>query len=120
MIKITKKQRPYTVGFISSAILTLTAYTLVVNTTFSGWALLYVILVLAVMQLAVQVLFFLHLGREEKPRWKLVSFLFAVMVVLIVVLGSLWIMTNLNYRHDHGGLPNETDEFIIHDEGIRQ
>jgi cytochrome o ubiquinol oxidase subunit IV len=42
--------------------------------------------------------FFLHLGRETRPRWKLAVFLFMLGVILILVFGSLWIMTNLNYR----------------------
>lgn len=119
MIKITKKQKPYVTGFVVSTILTLTAYTLVVTTTFSGWTLFYIIIALAVIQLLVQVIFFLHLGREEKPHWKLMTFLFAVIVVLIVVIGSLWIMNNLDYRHGHSNEPAETDQYIIQDEGIR-
>jgi cytochrome o ubiquinol oxidase subunit IV len=58
-----------------------------------------VIIVLAVSQLFVQLLFFLHLSRESRPRWNLIVLLFAAMVLLIVVLGSLWIMNNLNYHH---------------------
>ena len=42
--------------------------------------------------------FFLHLGKETKPRWKLYVFGFMVSVVLIIVFGSIWIMNNLNYR----------------------
>lgn len=120
MIKITHKQKPYVVGFVASTVLTLTAYTLVVTTAFSGWTLFYVIIALAVIQLLVQVIYFLHLGREEKPRWKLITFLFSVMVVFIVVVGSLWIMNNLDYRHGHSNEPAQTDEYIIQDEGIKQ
>ena len=49
-------------------------------------------------QFFTQLLFFLHLGRETKPRWKLLVFLFMTMIVAILVFGSLWIMYNLNYH----------------------
>jgi cytochrome o ubiquinol oxidase operon protein cyoD len=90
--------RMYVTGFISSLVLTVTAYLLVVNHAFSRHGLIAAVVVLALTQFFVQVIFFLHLGRESKPRWKLAVFLFMTMVVLILVFGSLWIMTNLNYR----------------------
>ena len=90
--------RTYVTGFISSIVLTLTAYLLVTHHALSRRFLIAAIVALALVQFLVQVVFFLHLGRETKPRWKLGVFLFMTMVVLILVFGSLWIMTNLNYR----------------------
>ncbi len=108
----------YTVGFISSLILTGAAYLMVVNQLFSGWGLIIAIMTLAVAQLLVQLLFFLHLGRESKPRWNLQVFSFMLIVVFILVFGTLWIMKNLDYHH--GDLtPQQTDEFITKDEGFK-
>jgi cytochrome o ubiquinol oxidase operon protein cyoD len=90
--------RMYVSGFASSVILTVTAYLLVVHHALSRRILIAAIVALALVQFFVQLIFFLHLGRETRPRWKLAVFLFMVMVVLILVFGSLWIMTNLNYR----------------------
>ncbi|HSD12174.1 MAG TPA: cytochrome C oxidase subunit IV family protein, partial [Patescibacteria group bacterium] len=56
------------------------------------------ILVLAVAQLVVQMLFFLHVGSETGPRLNLASFAITVALIMIVVLGSIWIMGHLNYR----------------------
>lgn len=112
--------RSYTAGFALSLILTLAAYLIVSNNVFSGWALVYALTALAVTQLAAQLIFFLHLGRESRPRWNLTVMLFALMVVFIVVFGSLWIMKNLQYNHVHGGSPSQTNQFIIHDEGYQQ
>jgi cytochrome o ubiquinol oxidase operon protein cyoD len=114
--------RSYTAGFVLSLILTLTAYTLVVQEAFSGWALVGVLAALAVAQLLVQLYCFLHLGKESRPRWNLTVALFAAMVVFIVVFGSLWIMKNIQYNHHHGVelTPSQTNEFIIHDEGYNQ
>lgn len=55
---------------------------------------------LAVAQFIVQLVFFLHLGQEEKPRWNSIAFAFAVFVVAVLVGGSLWIMNNLEHGHD--------------------
>src|SRR5664279_1324755 len=87
----------YVVGFVLSLLLTVTAYMTVVNHVFVGWQLVMAIVVLALAQLLAQLIFFLHLGRESKPRWNLVVFLFMLMIVVILVGGSLWIMNNLNY-----------------------
>jgi cytochrome o ubiquinol oxidase subunit IV len=86
------------VGFALSVFLTLAAYFFVVGRIFLGWWLTSVILVLALVQMWVQLVYFLHLGDEPKPQWNLLGFLFMILVVLIVVFGTIWIMNNLNYR----------------------
>lgn len=90
--------KTYTSGFILSVILTVMAFYFVSAELFSGWTLAISLSILAVAQLLIQLLFFLHLGREDKPRWNLIAFLFMILVILIVVVGSLWIMHNLNYN----------------------
>lgn len=91
----------YTVGFVLSIILTLVAYLLVINQWASGWLLVIVILGLGVLQLFVQLVFFLHLAAEKKPRWNLMVLLFMAVMLLVIVVGSLWIMNNLNYNMGH-------------------
>lgn len=105
--------RTYCIGFVLSLVLTITAYTLVTQEVLSSWNLIFALSGLAVTQLFVQLYFFLHLGKESKPRWKLHALLFAAMVVVIVVFGSLWIMKNLMYGHNTA--PSETE--LIKDEG---
>jgi cytochrome o ubiquinol oxidase operon protein cyoD len=90
--------RSYVTGFLLSIILTLAAYLSVVYHWLSRRGLIALVAGLALAQFLTQTLFFLHLGREAKPRWKLAVFLFMVSVVCILVFGSLWIMSNLNYR----------------------
>jgi cytochrome o ubiquinol oxidase operon protein cyoD len=91
--------KSYVRGYVASLCLTLTAYLLVAHHALSTkWMLVALVIGLALTQFLVQLVFFLHLGKETKPRWKLVVFLFMIMVVCILVFGSLWIMNNLNYR----------------------
>lgn len=105
----------YVSGFILSLILTDAAYLAVTEQLFSGSVLMWIIIGLAILQVLVQLYFFLHLGRETKPRWKLVVLLFMLLVLFIVVFGSLWIMQNLDYNM----MPHEAGEYIIQDEGIK-
>lgn len=88
----------YGIGFILSLLLTLTSYILVVGELLSKRALIATIVGLGILQMIIQLLFFLHLNTEPKPRWNLISFLFMVLVVFCLVGGSLWIMYNLDDR----------------------
>ena len=109
----------YLAGFGLSLLLTLLAFYLVSHrgakpSVLTHRFLIITIVVLAIVQLFVQLLFFLHLDRESKPRWNLLVASFAAIVVLILVIGSLWIMNNLNYHME----PVPSDKYIIKDEGI--
>lgn len=107
----------YMTGFALSILFTLAPYYLVVHGVVSGRSLMVLLAGFAVLQLLVQLVFFLHLGRESKPRWNAMILAFAALVVLIVVIGSLWIMYNLNYSMM---TPAETDRHLLHEEGIQK
>ena len=74
-----KKYYSYIVGFVLSVITTFLAYYFVVNEVWPNEVLVYVVLAIAVVQLVVQVVFFLHIGRGSK--WKLITFLFTVLII---------------------------------------
>lgn len=108
--------RQYVVGFLLSLATTLTAYWFVQHHVFQGWTLTYAILLLATAQLIVQVLCFLHLGREKtKPYWNSLAFVFMLIVILILVIGSLWIMKNLNY---HMQPTTEINQYLKSQDGL--
>jgi cytochrome o ubiquinol oxidase operon protein cyoD len=96
----------YIAGFVLSLMLTLTAFLLVNrhvsshHSAISHSVLMTMLTGLALTQLLVQLIFFLHMDRESKPRWNLTVLMFAATVVVILVFGSLWIMNNLNYHHE--------------------
>ena len=99
----------YLIGFGLSVGLTLIAYFLVTASSLPRQTIIIAILVLAITQLFVQLYFFLHLGKEAKPRFKLLSFGFMLIVVSIVVFGTLWIMQNLSY---HMRSPEQMDSYM--------
>jgi cytochrome o ubiquinol oxidase operon protein cyoD len=102
--------KSYVLGYGLSVLLTLDAYWLVSKHLLTGAAVVAAILALALAQLGVQLWFFLHLGDESGPRWRLVTFLGMLGVLLIVVLGSLWIMNHLNYNMT----PQDMNNYLIH------
>lgn len=90
--------KSYVIGLILSIALTFAAYFLFAERLLEGWALDFSIGALAIIQAVAQLILFLSLFREPKPRWNLIIFLFMVLVLLIVVIGTLWIMANLRYN----------------------
>jgi cytochrome o ubiquinol oxidase subunit IV len=108
----------YSIGFVLSLLLTLAAYQVVVNGSTSPW-LLAVLGALAITQMVVQLIFFLHLGDEVGPRYKMASFIFMAGILLIVVVGSIWIMQNLDYNMSHM-TPSEKSNYMLtqHDKGF--
>lgn len=116
----TKKIRSYFLGFFISFILTLFAYSSVIthlstqHTTPSDESLIVLLPTLAVIQLFVQLVFFLHLNPKPKSRINIILLISTGAVILLVVVSSLWIMSHLNYNMT----PHEMNDYIRADEGI--
>jgi cytochrome o ubiquinol oxidase operon protein cyoD len=66
------------------------------NGTASHSTILAVVVGMAVIQVVVHLVYFLHMNTSSEERWNLVALLFTAMIIGIVVVGSLWIMYNLN------------------------
>lgn len=97
-LHVAGTMKTYLGGFLACIVLTLSAYVCVDKELFSTNALIGIIMGLALIQTAVQMVLFLHLGQEEKPYWNLNMFLFTAIIIVVIVVGSLWIMYHLNYR----------------------
>lgn len=87
----------YVWGFIFSIILTTASFLFVWEHVFGEFGLIFALLTLAVVQGAVQMFYFLHIGKD-RPHWQTLLFFFMGSILLILVLGSLWIMFNLYDR----------------------
>ena len=95
--KNLKTFKSYLIGFGCALILTLIAFYIAAAHILSGNLLYTVLIILAVIQLFVQSAFFLRLNASPEGRWDLMPFLFTCLILLVIVLGSMWIMNNLNY-----------------------
>lgn len=100
----------YATGFIVAVLLTVVAYMMVMGRWFAGGTLLLVIMGLAALQLVVQLVFFLHLGRDG-VRWKAAAFYAMFIILVLIVGGSLWIMYNLDYNMMMS--PEEMNEYML-------
>lgn len=90
--------KPQFIGFVVSLLLTVGIYRAVTHYELTANLLTVAIIGLGFLQALVQLVFFMHLGLESKPHWGMVTFLFTVLIVVIVIGGSLWIMSNLDYN----------------------
>lgn len=88
----------YLTGFILSLIFTGTAFYLTSEMFFTGTTFIIVIFVLAIAQATTQLVLFMHINKFTKPHWNLGIFFLTILTLLIIVLGSLWIMQDLNER----------------------
>ena len=97
-----KKLGMYLIGFISCSILTLFSFWSVMSQRFSKLEALALIFTAACLQFLVQVIFFLRLSTQtEQGRTNIMTFLFTGVILVSIILGSLWIMWNLNYYMMH-------------------
>jgi len=86
--------KSYTVGFILCIVLTLMSFGLLMVHSVPHGLILPGIVILAVAQLVVQLVYFLHLGKGERDNTAV--FIFTALIIAIVVCGSLWVMHNAN------------------------
>ncbi|WP_454726618.1 MULTISPECIES: cytochrome o ubiquinol oxidase subunit IV [Cupriavidus] len=90
----------YVIGFVLAVILTVIPFRLVMGGggTVAATTTLAVILGLAVVQIVVHLVYFLHMDRSSEQRWNVMALAFTALILLIVVAGSLWIMHNMNHN----------------------
>jgi cytochrome o ubiquinol oxidase operon protein cyoD len=86
------------VGFILSIILTGIPFWMVMDGSASHTTIIGVVVACAVVQVIVHLIYFLHLDTKTEGGWNMVAIVFSALIILIVVVGSLWIMWNLNYN----------------------
>ena len=88
--------KSYAIGFILSIILTLIPFGLVMYPTLPKSITLMIVLAFAVIQVLVHLVYFLHLDRSEEQRENVIAFVFAGLVIVLLVGLSLWIMFSIH------------------------
>jgi len=89
--------RGYLTGFLLAAILTVIPFWLVMGHVVPNkQVLILVILALAVAQIFVHIVFFLHLDTRSESGWNMMAFVFTAVLVIIVLGASIWVMYNEN------------------------
>jgi cytochrome o ubiquinol oxidase operon protein cyoD len=90
--------RGYQTGFILAATLTIIPFILVVSRILSTSAILWVVGILGLLQIAVHVRYFLHVDLSRERREEFYLMLFSGSLVAIMIAGMLWLLFNLDTR----------------------
>ena len=107
--------KSYMIGFVLSVILTAIPFGLVMDATHHGFSadtVLAAILVFAVVQVFVHIVYFLHMDRSAEQRWNVLAFSFTVLILAIVVAGSVWIMHNATTNMEHAMAPTSSEGIV--------
>jgi cytochrome o ubiquinol oxidase subunit IV len=86
----------YLVGLVLAAGLTITAFWVASTHALWGPGIPIGLCVLAVAQMGIHLVFFLHITTGPDNTNNVLALAFGVLIVFLVVAGSLWIMANLN------------------------
>jgi cytochrome o ubiquinol oxidase operon protein cyoD len=89
--------KDYLTGLTLAAILTVIPFWLVMGKVLSSsGATITIILTLAVVQIVVHVIYFLHMSTKSERGWSFLALIFTLVLVVIALAGSLWVMYHLN------------------------
>ena len=101
--------KSYMTGFVLSVILTAIPFAVVMGGGFESRLLTAAVVVgLAVVQILVHMVCFLHMNTRSDEGWTMMALIFTVVILVIVLAGSLWVMfhmnTNMMPQMDHEAL----------------
>ena len=86
----------YVIGFALAIVLTIASFWVTRTNFIYGPALAVALLVLAVAQMGVHLVFFLHITTDPDNTNNVLALAFGVLIVCLVVFGSIWVMIHMN------------------------
>lgn len=90
--------KEYSIGLLLSLVLTAIPFGVVMTGALSETLSVVLILLCAVAQIMVQLVFFLHMNGSSEQIWNTTSAVLVVVLVAILIIGSIWIMQHLNHN----------------------
>ncbi|MDH0645428.1 cytochrome o ubiquinol oxidase subunit IV [Pseudomonas sp. GD03858] len=90
--------KSYMIGFVLSIILTAIPFGLVMFPTLPKNLTVLIVVAMAVIQVVVHLVYFLHMDRSKEQRSNVSTFLFTVLVIALLVGLSLWIMFSIHFE----------------------
>lgn len=95
----------YLTGFALAVVLTIIPFWLVMGNVLDNTiATSILIIVFAVVQIIVHMVYFLHLDTQSEGGWNMLALIFTVIMVMIGVVGSVWVMYHLNLNMMPGAM----------------
>jgi cytochrome o ubiquinol oxidase operon protein cyoD len=96
--EIAKHVRGYLVGFVLASILSVVSFYIARSTLVWAPSIPIALSVLAIAQMGVHLVFFLHMTSGADNVNNLMALAFGLLIVMLLVFGSLWIMLHLNHH----------------------
>lgn len=97
-----KKLSIYLSGMLICSLLTILAFWVVMRHDLPNNIIFGIIYAAAVVQLFAQLICFIRLNvKTPQSQLNVLSFIFAIIILITIVIGSIWIMDNLNYNMIH-------------------
>ena len=88
----------YTTGLILAVLLTATSFWVANTSLLWGPGVALGLVVLAVAQMGIHLVFFLHITTAPDNTNNVLALAFGILIVFLVAAGSLWIVTDLNHN----------------------
>jgi cytochrome o ubiquinol oxidase operon protein cyoD len=88
----------YVIGLSLALLLTATSFFVTGSDLFWGPSIPVALIVLAIAQMGVHLVFFLHITTGPDNTNNVMALAFGVLIVALVIAGSLWIMMHLNHN----------------------
>jgi cytochrome o ubiquinol oxidase operon protein cyoD len=86
----------YTAGLLLAILLTIASFVVSQTTLLWGPGIPMGLAVLAIAQMGVHLVFFLHIGSGPDQTNNVLALAFGILIVTLVIAGSCWIIANLN------------------------
>ena len=93
---VGEKIRNYLLGLALASGLTIASFYVAGSSLIWGPGIPVALIVLAIAQMGVHLVFFLHISTGPDSTNNVLALAFGVLIVSLILLGSLWIMANLN------------------------
>jgi cytochrome o ubiquinol oxidase subunit IV len=88
----------YLVGLALAAVLTVSSFYVVGTSLIWGPGIPVMLIVLAIAQIGVHLVFFLHITTAPDNTNNVLALAFGILIVALVISGSVWIMAHLNHN----------------------
>jgi len=96
--EIAEGIRGYLIGLALATLITVVAFFVSQTTLVWQPSIPIALIVLAIAQMGVHLVFFLHITTGPESLNNVLALAFGLLIVFLLLVGSLWIMTNLNHN----------------------
>ncbi len=88
----------YVIGLLISILLTGMSFAIVMIGDFDNSTGIILLSITAFMQVIAQSIYFLHMKNTPDQTWNIIAYAYTILQVLILLLGSVWIMWHLHFN----------------------